>query len=469
VSLRSSVRSRCRRCYCNTRAIHTILYPQFQSRLQLTIPDRYYYPFGLHLLLSSSSFLAKLLLSYHIIANKKVILYLLITEIRFNFQTVVEERVHVNATSPRGLDVEFDVTLPMVPCSLLNIDSNDNSGQPQSLHLDIHHHIWKHRVKVHDDGSGKKRIEYIGTKQKLEQGSTLLTDAAVQERLAELHKSDRTLHEIVSDEKKQEQVQNGADDSEGEDELCGSCYGAAETDDECCNTCDDVKRSYSRKGWHIGDLSSFKQCKDEASSKDQEGEDEGCNVHGVVALDSGGGSFHIAPGRSKDGGGSDGSAGDLSGSIFEMLLRTFEQWNVTHTVHKIRFGPELPRHTHQLDGVDRTIIDGYGMYQYYFKIVPTLYRFQNGTVIQSNQFSVTEHLRHVNPGSNRGLPGVFFFYEISPLHVEMVEGYRKGYIAFFTSVAAIIGGVVTTMGLLDQVLHSRNHRSGGGGGGGLLR
>tara|TARA_B110001450_G_C17162755_1_gene295972 strand:+ start:62 stop:439 length:378 start_codon:yes stop_codon:yes gene_type:complete len=79
--------------------------------------------------------------------------------------------------------------------------------------------------------------------------------------------------------------------------------------------------------------------------------------------------------------------------------------------------------------------------------------------IQTNQYSVTEHLRHVNPGAGRGLPGVFFFYEISPLHVEIVEDYRKGYLGFFTSFCAIVGGVVTTFGLLDQVLNSQNQRS----------
>jgi hypothetical protein len=87
--------------------------------------------------------------------------------------------------------------------------------------------------------------------------------------------------------------------------------------------------------------------------------------------------------------------------------------------------------------------------------VPTRYKFLNGTVVDTNQYSVTEHLRHVNPGSGRGLPGVFFFYEVSPLHVEIVEGYRKGWVAFFTSVCAIVGGVVTTMGMIDQYLHQR--------------
>jgi len=83
-------------------------------------------------------------------------------------------------------------------------------------------------------------------------------------------------------------------------------------------------------------------------------------------------------------------------------------------------------------------------------------------VIQTNQYSVTEHLRHVNPGGGRGLPGVFFFYEISPLHVEITESYRKGWIAFFTSVCAVVGGVVTVMGMVDQFLHGRHHEKNDG-------
>lgn len=112
------------------------------------------------------------------------------------------------------------------------------------------------------------------------------------------------------------------------------------------------------------------------------------------------------------------------------------------------------------------------------QVVPTRYRFLNGTTIQTNQYSVTEHLRHVNPGSGRGcvfyiillvlfscqnyskisypfhfrLPGVFFFYEVSPLHVEITETYRKGWVAFFTSVCAVIGGVVSVMGMVSYHL-----------------
>jgi hypothetical protein len=88
-----------------------------------------------------------------------------------------------------------------------------------------------------------------------------------------------------------------------------------------------------------------------------------------------------------------------------------------------------------------------------------LYQYRNGTSIQTFQFSVTEHLRHIAPGSSRGLPGIFFYYEVSPLHVVIREGYRKGWVAFFTSVCAVIGGVVTFMGLLDQLLFTTRNDS----------
>lgn len=59
----------------------------------------------------------------------------------------------------------------------------------------------------------------------------------------------------------------------------------------------------------------------------------------------------------------------LRASLFQLAANsTFEQFNVTHTIHKIRFGEEFPGTANQLDEETRTISDGYGMYQYYFKV-----------------------------------------------------------------------------------------------------
>ena len=125
------------------------------------------------------------------------------------------------------------------------------------------------------------------------------------------------------------------------------------------------------------------------------------------------------------------------------------------------------------------------MYQYYITIIPTRYEFLKGKKVQTNQFSVTEHMRHgerakmaadgyatssttklthsirlapsslgaVNPGTGRGLPGVFFFYEIRPLHVLIQESTR-GWLSFCTGVSAVIGGVFVVMSLVDGVFYS---------------
>ena len=246
----------------------------------------------------------------------------------------------MNATSPAGLELEFDITLRSLPCSRLNIDANDPNGQPQSLHLDRQHHVWKHKIKYDNDES----LRFIGDKSKLELGSTLLSEDLLHKEL--------------------EVLVNATKDRQSE-EYCGSCYGAGE-EGECCNNCDDVKRAYNLKGWVLRDLDQIDQCKDEMTANMVE-KDEGCNIHGIVALSSGGGNLHLAPGRSMQ-------AEGVEMSLFDLVMRTFEQWNVSHTIHKIRFGQDLPAHLdegktrYQLDGEERIITDSYGMYQYYFQV-----------------------------------------------------------------------------------------------------
>uniref|UniRef100_A0A7S0B3M3 Endoplasmic reticulum vesicle transporter C-terminal domain-containing protein n=1 Tax=Minutocellus polymorphus TaxID=265543 RepID=A0A7S0B3M3_9STRA len=132
----------------------------------------------------------------------------------------------------------------------------------------------------------------------------------------------------------------------------------------------------------------------------------------------------------------------------------------------LKFGPDFPGASHQLDGQDRPISDAYAMHQYYLQVVPTEYKHLDDTTIRSNQYSVTEHTRHVAPGSNRGLPGVFFFYEVSALHVQLEE-YREGWIRFLTSVCAIVGGVFTVGGMLDRYVYTKTSELRGGAVGGV--
>lgn len=268
-----------------------------------------------------------------------LIVYLVATEIYFNFQVTLEDRVHVNATSTRGIEMEFDISLPEVSCSLINVDAADPTGQSQSLHLDVKHHVWKHRFKMSDDG---ERQLLIGSKSKLELGSTLLDELHLEDMIYEKLETNKT---------------DSTDVDTSEKDICGSCYGAGE-EGECCNTCDDVRRAYRRRGWVLKDLEGIEQCVSKGEINDL---GEGCNVHGVVALSSGGGNLHLAPGK---------DLGDrVTGeNVFDILLQSYQKWNVTHTINKIRFGPEYPAAVYQLDGEKRLVTDSSAMYQYYFQV-----------------------------------------------------------------------------------------------------
>mmetsp|Transcript_10773 Transcript_10773/g.29744 ORF Transcript_10773/g.29744 Transcript_10773/m.29744 type:complete len:105 (+) Transcript_10773:800-1114(+) len=50
------------------------------------------------------------------------------------------------------------------------------------------------------------------------------------------------------------------------------------------------------------------------------------------------------------------------------------------------------------------------------------------------------------------LSGVYLFYELSTLQVTIKETYQKGWVPFFTSLCAVVGGVVTIMSMVDQII-----------------
>jgi len=92
------------------------------------------------------------------------------------------------------------------------------------------------------------------------------------------------------------------------------------------------------------------------------------------------------------------------------------------------------------------------MYQYFLKVVPTQYKYLNGTVLETNQFSVTQHERQISAGM-QGLPGLFFTYEISPMLVIYTQR-SKSILHFLTGVCAIVGGIFTVAGMLDSIIYS---------------
>jgi hypothetical protein len=151
----------------------------------------------------------------------------------------------------------------------------------------------------------------------------------------------------------------------------------------------------------------IEQCKDDSERNsvvlpDEMSEDGGCRMYGSLSLTQSSGHFHIVPHKILQE-----AAGMQSGLLdfMELIASAFSQFNITHKIHLLHFGNSFPGLSFPLNEQSRTIEDTHGMYQYYVKVVPTTYKPLRGKEIISNQFAVTEHLRHLSPGSGRGLPG----------------------------------------------------------------
>ncbi|VDN59192.1 unnamed protein product [Dracunculus medinensis] len=205
----------------------------------------------------------------------------------------------------------------------------------------------------------------------------------------------------------------------------------------CCNTCDDVKNAYNLRGWQIVDIESVEQCKSDSwVRKLEDYKNEGCRVYGTVQVAKVAGNFHVAPGNP---------------------LRTHRshspvKFDASHIIRHLSFGIDYPGKNYPLDGKSFVSSKGGIMFQYYLKIVPTIYKsLTSPNELFSHQFSVFMNQKDLSLGLS-GLPGFFVQYEFSPLMVKYEEK-RRSLSTFLVSLCAIIGGIFTVASLIDSFIY----------------
>ncbi|KAF9682536.1 hypothetical protein SADUNF_Sadunf05G0119200 [Salix dunnii] len=371
------------------------------------------------------------------LASSIVMFLLFFSELRLYLHAVTETKLVVDTSRGETLRINFDVTFPALPCSILSLDAMDISGEQ---HLDVKHDIIKKRLDSHGnviearpDGIGAPKIE--------------------------------------------KPLQRHGGRLEHNETYCGSCYGAEASDEDCCNSCEDVREAYRKKGWAVTNpdlmdqylnwqyaglpilhrwpflltftLYLLSNCKREGflqKIKDEEG--EGCNIYGFLEVNKVAGNFHFAPGKSFQQSGV---------HVHDLLAFQKDSFNITHKINRLAFGGYFPGVVNPLDGVQWTQETPSGMYQYFIKVVPTVYTDVSGHAIQSNQFSVTEHFRGTDIGRLQSLPGVFFFYDLSPIKVTFTEEHVS-FLHFLTNVCAIVGGMIESKVTYRNMKKKNNDR-----------
>jgi len=325
-----------------------------------------------------------------------IMVVLVLTEFSGYLELNIVPEISVDKPMSEKVNINFNVTFPYIPCSFIEVDNLDVAGEHQ---LNPQHDITKTRLDVRGQIIDEKKVG---------------------------------LNDLVPK-------------AEVKEPGCGSCYGAESEEFKCCNTCDEVKEAYKKKGW-TPKPGQIQQCMSEKLTEEmmrQRDESEGCNLAGYITVNKVAGNFHIAPGRSSQIG------SFVHTHDVDFLARNI---NVTHTIHHLSFGVPYPGVVNPLDGHVETDYAGASMVQYFVKVVPTTYTYLNNETVTTNQYSVTEHNHHVDLSDTpNGVPGMFVLYDMSPITVRYTES-RKSFFHFLTNVCAIIGGIITIASLIDNAI-----------------
>ena len=176
-----------------------------------------------------------------------LICVLFVSELRLFLHVDTVDHLYVDVSRGEKLRINFDVTFPHIPCSLLSLDAMDVSGSHQ---LDVSHHIRKKPLDDAGNAVGEETLHALHSEADAASAPSAASDAASSPKPAGVRAGAQPGVAVL----------NISLEDILRPDYCGPCYGAESVIGQCCRTCSDVKDAYRTRGWAMPALATVEQC-----------------------------------------------------------------------------------------------------------------------------------------------------------------------------------------------------------------
>jgi hypothetical protein len=368
-----------------------------------------------------------------------LIFLLFVTELKYFLQLETKDEMLIDqAQDQKYLNISFDITFPNVPCAVLNMNLID----PKKANvMHVIHKIFKTRITKNGEATLGPRMRDSLTN--VAETGTELEEAGTHENSVKAPHATPHLR-------------------------CGACFQSHLDEDDCCSTCDEVKKAFSSRGWDtdaqkLGYV--FSQCEEEVYSRFPPQAGEGCHIEADYHVRKVASTIHIGVGRYFK------PNYVHSSNIKDFILGL----NFSHVIQHLSFGPDFPGLVHVLDGRVKNyhVPPNSEHFQYDVHVIPTRYSQDGMDDIISHQYSVTEYVKSIDQRKRQQelvAVGLWANYDFTPFEVKVTKS-RKSFMHFLTECCAILGGIFAFTGMLDNFSYRinksmarRQSRRGGGAG-----
>lgn len=345
---------------------------------------------------------------------------LFLTELRYFLQLEMKDEMVIDQNQDQKyLNISINVTFPAAPCAVLSMNLLD----PKKANV---MHVATEIYKTRLSKEGKE----LGIKVR----DSLVNVAQTSSELLAAGDSStgvRTTHATTH-------------------LRCNSCFQAHVDEDDCCASCEDIRREFQKRGWNDRpEAYVFGQCIAEAYEKAEPQEMEGCRIEALLHVRKVPATLHIGVPRHF-------RPEFLKSSDWSELLTSMD---FSHEVGGLSFGPEFPGLVRVLDGRLKSQHAALNSehYQYDVHVIPTRYQEDGYEEIVSHQYSVTEYVKQVNQrdAQDGAAVGLWMTYDFTPFEVRVTKS-RKSMWHFLTECCAILGGIFAFTGMIDHFVYTIN-------------